>query len=88
MAHLQIDVPDEPDTDDQIRSIITVFYYASRGRSYLSGMTIMPLPISVRDITDVVSAHPIYIDRDILDPCVFAIDDVFLSECKKDSDKD
>ena len=87
MEHLQIEVPDEPETDYQIRSAITAFYYASRGRSYLSGMSVMPLPISVRDITDVVSAHPICMDRAVLDPCVFAIDDEFLSEQKKSSDK-
>ncbi len=87
MEHLNLDVPVEPETDYQIRSAITAFYYASRGRSYLSGMSVMPLPISVRDITDVVSAHPICMDRSFLDPLVFAIDDEFLANNNKDSDK-
>ena len=87
MEHLNLDVPPEPDVDYVIRAAITVFYYASRGRSYLGGMSIIPLPISVKDITNVVHAHPTFIDRSILDPCVFAIDDEFLSENQKSSDK-
>lgn len=59
---------------------IAAFHYADRGRSYLSGMSVQPLPLSVRDITDVVEIHPMYVARGILDPCVFAIDDHYLNE--------
>lgn len=87
MAHLQLEVPEEPDIDYEIRAAITTFYYASRSRSYLSGMTVIPLPIGVKDITNVVDAHPVYVDREVLDACVFAIDDEFMSENQKSSDK-
>jgi len=84
---LGLDIPVEPPTDYLTRAIITCFYYASRGRSYISGMAVMPLPISVKGITDVITAHPVFVDRDILDPCVFALDDEFLSEQRNNSDK-
>lgn len=85
MAHLDLAVPDEPDTDYFIRAVLGTFYLANRGRSYISGMAVMPLPISVRDITDVLAAHPIYIDRNTLDPCIFAIDDAYISSLNKDA---
>ena len=87
MLHLKLEVPEEPDIDYEIRAAITTFYYASRSRSYLSGMTVIPLPIGVKDITNVVDAHPVYVDREVLDACVFAIDDEFMSESQKISDK-
>lgn len=35
-----------------------------------------PLPLSVRDITDVVEAHPIDMPRSMLDYIIFALDDL------------
>ena len=87
MEHLNIDVPEEPNVDYEIRAAITTFYYASRSRSYLSGMTVIPLPIGVKDITNVVEAHPVDVEREVRDACVFAIDDEFMSESQKSSDK-
>lgn len=77
MAHLNIAVPDEPPTDHFIYSILMTYSYACRGRNYSDGR---PLPISVKDVTDVVYAHPISISRSILDSVIFAIDDIVLSE--------
>ena len=62
-------------------------YLANRSRSYLSGMAVMPLPLGVHDISNVVSAHPVLVERDLLDNCVFAIDDIYLEEMNKKSEK-
>lgn len=51
-----------------------------RGRTYLGGMAVVPMRISVRDITDVLAAHPVLMDRDVLDSCVFALDDMFMTD--------
>ena len=42
----------------------------------LQGMRLVPLPLTVKDITDTVEAHPSPLDRDELDPCLFALDGV------------
>ena len=83
MAHIGLDVPNEPPTDYDIHAVISTFYLANRGRGYLSGMAVSPLPLSVRDISDVLAAHPVLIERDVLDACVFAIDDIYLSDAVK-----
>ena len=77
-------VPDEPPTDQFIYSILITYSYTCRGRRYAEGC---PLPISVRDITDVVTAHPISISRNILDSAIFAIDDIVLSEHKENQNR-
>lgn len=41
-------------------------------------MTGTPLPLTVRDISDVIDAHPTLIDRETIDEGVFAIDDEYL----------
>lgn len=87
MAHLGIDVPIEPPTDCTTHEIISTFYLAMRGRSYIGGMTVIPLPLSVRDINDVLVAHAVSIDRELLDGCVFALDDVYLTEANSKMDK-
>lgn len=83
MAHIGLDVPNEPPTDYDTHAVISTFYLANRGRGYLSGMAVSSLPLSVRDISDVLMAHPVMIDRDVLDGCVFAIDDIYLSEASE-----
>ena len=83
MAHIGFDVPNEPPTNCDIHAVISTFYLANRGRGYLSGMAVSPLPLSVRDISDVLAAHPVMLDRDVLDGCVFAIDDIYLSEANE-----
>ncbi|AKG19818.1 hypothetical protein AAX09_07505 [Moraxella bovoculi] len=59
-----------------------IFYLASRARRYI-GMTGTPLPLTVRDISDVIDAHPTLIDRETIDEGVFAIDDEWLSEVRE-----
>lgn len=87
MAHIGLDVPNEPPTDYDTHAVISTFYLANRGRGYLSGMAVSPLPLSVRDISDVLAAHPVMLDRDVLDGCVFALDDIYLSEANETAKK-
>ena len=83
MAHIGLDIPIEPSSDYDVYAVINTFYLANRGRAYLSGMAASPLPLSVRDISDVLAAHPVMLERDVLDGCVFAIDDIYLSEASE-----
>ena len=87
MAHIGLDIPIEPSSDYDVYAVINTFYLANRGRGYLSGMAVSPLPLSVRDISDVLAAHPVLIERDVLDGCVFAIDDIYLSESNEKAKK-
>ena len=87
MAHIGLDVPVEPSSDYDVYAVINTFYLANRGRGYLSGMAVSPLPLSVRDISHVLTAHPVMLERDVLDACVFAIDDIYLSESNEKAEK-
>ena len=87
MAHIGLDIPIEPSSDYDVYAVINTFYLANRGRGYLSGMAVSPLPLSVRDIGDVLTAHPVMLERDVLDACVFAIDDIYLSESNEKAKK-
>ena len=87
MAHIGLDIPIEPSSDYDVYAVINTFYLANRGRGYLSGMAVSPLPLSVRDISDVLASHPVMLDRDVLDGCVFAIDDIYLSESSEKAKK-
>lgn len=80
MVHLGLEIPSEPIKDVDTHEIINIFYLVSRGRGYIGGMGVTPLPISVRDITDVLAAHPVLMDREVLDSCVFALDDIFMAD--------
>ena len=57
-----------------------VFILATRARRYVEQQA---LPLTVRDITDVVEAHPIDMPREILDYIIFALDDKERSEQSK-----
>lgn len=48
----------------------------------------VPMPINVKDITNVVEAYDIPIPRITLDPIVFALDDKYLEESSKVRNKD
>ena len=73
-----LSVADEAPTDYYTHAIINLFWLANRGRGYLSGMTVSPLPLTVKDISDVLQAYPIDLPRDWVDKAVFAIDDEYL----------
>ena len=68
----------EPPTDYFINHIINVFELASRSRPYSSGMAAIPLPLSTKDITNVVEARPVPLPREVLDTVVFEIDNYWL----------
>lgn len=87
MAHLGLEIPSEPIKDIDTHEIINIFYLVSRGRGYIGGMGVTPLPISVRDINDVLAAHPVLMDREVLDSCVFALDEVYLTEFNERQEK-
>lgn len=67
-----------PDCDDVGLATINIFYLASRSRNYIGGMTAIPLPLCVQDISDVLAVYPVLASRELVDNCVFAIDDVWL----------
>lgn len=77
MAHLGLDVPEPPSYDASIQDVIQTFYLVARGRNYTEGQ---PLPISVKNITDVVSVHPIDVPRSVLDSIIFELDNLVLDE--------
>ena len=83
MAHLNLSVPDEPPTDHVVYSILITYSLLCRGRRYTEGQ---PLPMSVKDVTSVIYAHPVDIPRSMLDPIIFAIDDIVLANHRATND--
>lgn len=71
-------IADEAPTDYYTHAIINTFWLANRGRAYVSGMAVSPLPLTVKDISDVLQAYPIDLPRDWVDKAVFGIDDEYL----------
>ncbi|MGP5296808.1 hypothetical protein ACTXL0_07230 [Psychrobacter faecalis] len=67
-----MELPEPPQFDSITQQIIQTFILASRARRYIEAH---PLPLTVRDITDVVEAHPIDMPREMLDYIIFALDD-------------
>lgn len=84
MAHLGLDVPEPPSFDASVQDVIQTFYLVDRGRNYTEGQ---PLPISVKNITDVVSVHPIDVPRSVLDSIIFEIDSLVLNEVAESNKK-
>lgn len=83
-ARLGLALPEPPTYDVTTQQVIQAFILISRARRYIEGS---PLPLTVRDITDVVTAHPIDMPRNILDYIIFALDEIVLSEKQKLKDK-
>ncbi|WP_218689115.1 hypothetical protein [Psychrobacter sp. BF1] len=73
-------MPEPPTFDSDIQSIIITYHLVARARKYIENRA---LPLTVRDITDVVEAHPVAPPRSMLDPIIFAIDDIVLSDQRK-----
>lgn len=61
-----------------VNAMIETFWLANRGRSYLSGMTVIPLPLTVGQVSDVLAVYPLPLHREWIDGAVFAIDDEYL----------
>lgn len=70
-------VPDVPERCAVTGHLLETYHYASRGRRYIAGMAgAIPLPLSAREITDWLEAHPSPLPRGIVDPVLFALDEV------------
>ena len=61
--------------------LLGVFYNVCRGRRFLSTMAgAFPLPLSAREISDWLEAHPSPLPRRHVDEVVFALDAICLTE--------
>lgn len=81
-------VPNPPECDDVGFGIIQTFYLASRGRGYVGGMAVTPLPLTVQNVSDVLDIYPVLASREVIDNGVFAIDELWLDEWAKSQNKD
>ena len=77
---LGFDLPIEAPTDYFIEYILMVFNKAHRARSYVTGMAVSPLPLHTQNITEVTNVYQSPIDRETLDYCIFALDDIFIKD--------
>lgn len=74
-------VPDEPETDPMTNYLLSTFRNITRGRRFLSTMTgSFPLPLSAREISDWLEAHPPAMPRTEIDEVVFTLDALCLAE--------
>lgn len=70
-----------PPLDAITGHVLGVYRKVVRSRRYatvggLEGTRLVPLPLTVRDITDTLEAHPTPLCREEIDTCVFALDAV------------
>jgi hypothetical protein len=68
-------VPDEPETDPITSYLLSTFRNITRGRRFISSMAgAFPLPLSAREISDWLEAHPPAMPRAEIDEVVFTLD--------------
>lgn len=73
-------VPDEPPTDAITAYLLNTFRNICRGRRFLATMAgAIPLPLSGREVSDWLEAHPSPMPRDDIDEAMFALDAVCLA---------
>ena len=74
-------VPDEPETDPMTSYLLSTFRNITRGRRFASSMAgVFPLPLSAREISDWLDAHPPAMPRSEIDEVVFTLDALCLAE--------
>lgn len=73
-------MPAEPETSYFVEYIIEIFLKAHRDRDYFVGMAVVPKRIRFKDISDIVEVYPSVLNREVLDTCVIALDDLWMSE--------
>ena len=74
-------VPDEPAMDTITSYLLNTFRNICRGRRFLSTMAgAFPLPLSAREISDWLEAHPPPLPRRHVDEVVFALDAICLAD--------
>lgn len=78
-------VPDEPETDTITDYLLNTFRNITRGRRFVSSMAgAFPLPLSAREISDWLDAHPPAMPRSEIDEVVYTLDAL----CLKEEDED
>ncbi|WP_051600488.1 hypothetical protein [Pseudomonas moraviensis] len=76
-----MEVPDEPEIDPITAYLLNTFRNVCRGRRMVSSMAgAFPLPLSAREISDWLEAHPAPMPRDEVDEVMFALDYIVISE--------
>lgn len=73
------EIPEHPPQDAITSELIELYFYIARSRrnnQCMSGVQFMPL--TVRDITEVVEVHDAPISRENLDPLIFEMDSMHL----------
>lgn len=74
-------VPDEPETDPMTNYLLSTFRNITRGRRFVSSMAgAFPLPLSAREISDWLEAHPPALPRAEIDEVVFTLDALCLAD--------
>lgn len=74
-------MPDEPENDPITAYLLNLYRNVTRGRRYIASMAgAFPLPLSARDISDWLEAHPSPLPRHEVDEVMFALDYIVLSE--------
>jgi hypothetical protein len=74
-------VPDEPETDPMTDYLLSTFRNITRGRRFVATMyRAIPLPLSAREISDWLEAHPPAMPRAEIDEVVFTLDALCLAE--------
>ena len=74
-------VPEEPETDAITRYLLNTFRNVCRGRRMLATMTgAHPMPLSAREISDWLEAHPSPMPRHEVDEVMFFLDHIVMSE--------
>ncbi|WP_158078967.1 hypothetical protein [Moraxella caviae] len=46
-------------------------------------MGAVALPLTVKDISDVLFAHPVYLSRTVIDSVIFALDNLWLEQNRR-----
>lgn len=65
----------EPPSDPITAHILEMYALADRCRGYFVGAKgVVPMPISTRDINDVIAAYGTPLPRELLDAAIFALD--------------
>ena len=74
-------VPGEPETDAITSYLLNTFRNVCRGRRMLATMTgAHQMPLSAREISDWLEAHPSPLPRHEVDEVIFALDHLVMSE--------
>lgn len=74
-------VPDEPETDPITDYLLSTFRNITRGRRFVSSMSgAFPLPLSAREISNWLEAHPPAMSRSEIDEVVFTLDALSLAD--------